>query len=85
MRKKKASESGNKKFSPDIPWRYSIETKLIACFSTAMLLILLASIYLYNRGIELARITTYEKMYSQADYYLESLDNAVGHIRQLQI
>ena len=65
-------------------WRYSIETKLIIGFGVVIMVIMTASIYIYYRAIFLSRETTYEKMYSQAEFYLQTLEQEIEHIRQLQ-
>ncbi len=65
-------------------WRYSIETKLIIGFGVVIMVIMTASIYIYHRAIFLSRETTYEKMYSQAEFYLQTLEQEIEHIRQLQ-
>lgn len=66
-------------------WNYSIQTKLMLGFGVVIAIITSASLLIYNRVIELARQTTYEKMQSEASYYLEVLDNEIEHVRQLQI
>ena len=38
----------------------------------------------YHSAVELSKELTYEKMYAQAEYYLGTLDQEIGHIRQLQ-
>ena len=65
-------------------WWYSIETKLIIGFGMVITVIMIAATYIYHRAIILSRQTTYEKMYSQAEFYLQTLEQETEHIRQLQ-
>lgn len=69
----------------NIKWRYSIETKLVLGFGIAIIMLLLSSLFIYYKAAILARQTTYEKMYSQTNYYLQTLDKEIDHVRQLQM
>ena len=63
----------------------SIVTKLMIGFGAVVLITIVAFVFVYNQANELARRITYEKMYSQAEYYLQSFDNELDHVQQLQI
>lgn len=65
-------------------WRYSIEAKLMVSFGVVIVVIMIASFIIYHNAVKLSKQLTYEKMYSQAEYYLGTLDQEIGHIRQLQ-
>lgn len=65
-------------------WRNSIELKLMIGFGFAILILMLSSFIMYHSAVVLSKQLTYEKMYSQAEYYLRTLDQEIGHIRQLQ-
>ncbi len=65
-------------------WMNSIVTKFAVGLCIVILAIMAAFFFLYHQANELARRITYEKMYSQAEYYLQSFDNELDHVRQLQ-
>lgn len=65
-------------------WRYSIEAKLMVSFVAVIVVIMIGSFVMYHNAVRLSKKLTYEKMYSQAEYYLGTLDQEIGHIRQLQ-
>lgn len=65
-------------------WTNSIVTKFMAGFGVVLLTTMAAFVFVYHQANELARKITYEKMYSQAEYYLQSFDNELDHVRQLQ-
>lgn len=66
-------------------WMNLIVTKFIAGFVVVILATMAAFFFVYHQANELARRLTYEKMYSQAEYYLQSFDNELDHVRQLQL
>lgn len=66
-------------------WMNLIVTKFIAGFVVVILATMAAFFFVYHQANELARRITYEKMYSQAEYYLQSFDNELNHVRQLQM
>lgn len=65
-------------------WKSSIEFKLIIGFGFTALILITSSLIIYYKAIVLEKQLTYDKMNSQAEYYLKSLDQEVGHIRRLQ-
>ena len=66
-------------------WMNLIVTKFIAGFGVVILATMAAFFFVYHQANGLARRITYEKMYSQAEYYLQSFDNELDHVRQLQL
>lgn len=66
-------------------WRYSIRTKLMIGFGSVIAIVLLCSVYIYQKASDLSRRITYEKMQSQAEYYMQTLEDELNHIRQLQM
>lgn len=65
-------------------WMNSIVTKFMAGFGAVLLAVLAAFLFVYHQANGLARRLTYEKMYAQAEYYLQSFDNELNHVRRLQ-
>lgn len=65
-------------------WRSSIEFKLMIGFGFVIVILMISSFIMYHSAVALSKRLTYEKMYSQAEYYLRTLDQEIGHIRQLQ-
>ncbi|MDE6926394.1 MAG: hypothetical protein K2P59_14255, partial [Acetatifactor sp.] len=65
-------------------WRSSIEFKLMIGFGFVIVILMISSFIMYQSAVALSKRLTYEKMYSQAEYYLRTLDQEIGHIRQLQ-
>lgn len=65
-------------------WTQSIVTKFMVGFAIVIIATMAAFVFVYDQAHQLARRLTYEKLYSQAEYYLQSFDNEVNHIRQLQ-
>lgn len=65
-------------------WMNSIVTKFMIGFGLVILATMAAFFFVYHQASGLARRLTYEKMYSQAEYYLQSFDNELDHIWQLQ-
>lgn len=68
-----------------IRWKNSIQTKQIIGFGTIIILIIMITSFLQMRAMDIAIQATYEKMNSKAEYFLESFENEISHIRQLQI
>lgn len=66
-------------------WMNSIVTKFMAGFCVMILTTMATYFFVYKQAYELTRRTTYEKMHSQAEYYLQSFDNELNHVQQLQI
>ncbi len=64
-------------------WRDSIEVKLIAGFGGVIVVILAASLFIYAGMIRVTREINYEKMNSQAEFCLQSLDTEVKHVKHL--
>lgn len=65
-------------------WRSSIEFKLMLGFGFVIAILMISSLIMYNSAVVLAKRLTYEKMDSQAEYYVQTLDKEIRHIRQLQ-
>lgn len=65
--------------------RYSFGTKIVINFLMIILIIGILTSFLYYYAMQLARQTTYEKMSSQTGYYMETLDERLAYIRQLQV
>ncbi|MCD7807645.1 MAG: histidine kinase [Lachnospiraceae bacterium] len=69
----------------EVKWRCSVETRLIAGFVMVIAVILCSALIMYHRAVAITRESTYEKMDSQANYYMETLDTELGLVRQLQV
>lgn len=54
-------------------------------FGLVILSTLAAFFFVYHHANELARKLTYEKMYSQAEFFLQSFDKELSHVHQLQM
>ena len=65
-------------------WLNSIVTRFMLGFMIVILSTLAAFVFEYYQAYELARKLTYEKLYSQAEYYLQSFDTGLRHIKGLQ-
>lgn len=65
-------------------WLNSIVVKFMLGFAVVILSTLGAHIFVYNEAYEMAQKITYEKLYSQAEYYLQSFDNDMNNVRLLQ-
>ena len=66
-------------------WMNSIVTKFIVGFEAVILLTMAAFFFVYNKANEISQRATYEKMYSQAEYYMQSFDNELDHVQRLQM
>ena len=65
-------------------WQNSIVTKLIFGFGIVILLTMTAFSFIYHQASRLVRKATYEKLYSQAEYFMQVFDNEIEHVQQLQ-
>ena len=65
-------------------WTKSVVTKFMVGFAIVIMTTMAAFVFVYDQAHQLARKITYEKLYSQATYYLQSFDTELKHIRQLQ-
>lgn len=55
-------------------WMNSIITRFMVGFAIVILATLAAFLFVYQQAHELASRLTYEKLYSQAEYYMQSFD-----------
>jgi len=65
-------------------WLNSIVIRFLAGFMTVILATLAAFAFVYHQAYNMAQKITYEKLYSQAEYYLQSFDTEINHIQRLQ-
>ena len=65
-------------------WLNSIVVKFMLGFAVVILSTLGAYMLVYNEAYEMAQKITYEKLYSQAEYYLQSFDDDMNNVRLLQ-
>ena len=63
---------------------HSIVTKYMVCFLIVILATLAAFAFVYDHAYRLAQKSTYEKLQSQAEAYLQSFDTELSHVRELQ-
>ena len=68
-----------------IKWKKSIQARQIFGFTLIILFMIVSSVILQVRTMNFAVKTTYEKMNANAETFLESFENELTHIRQLQI
>lgn len=66
-------------------WMNSIVTKFMSGFGLVILSTSAAFLLVYHHANELARELMYEKMYSQAEFFLQSFDKELSHVHQLQM
>ena len=65
-------------------WLNSIIFRFLAGFMAVILATLTAFAFVYRQAYDMAQKITYEKLHSQAEYYLQSFNNEIGHIQRLQ-
>lgn len=68
-----------------IRWRNSIQTKQIIGFTAIIVIITIISYVLQMNSMNVAIQATYDKMNANTHYFLNSFENNLGHVRQLQI
>jgi len=68
-----------------IKWTESIQTRQIIGFTVITVFMIVSSVILQIQAMNLAVETTYEKMNANAEYFLESFENEIAHVHQLQI
>ena len=65
-------------------WLHTVEAKLTGGVVLIIVVIMLCTMVTFHEAILLAKSTTYDKMYSQAEFYQQQLDSEIRLIRQLQ-
>lgn len=65
-------------------WMNSIITRFMVGFAIVILATLAAFLFVYQQAHEFASRLTYEKLYSQAEYYMQSFDTQLEHVKLLQ-
>ena len=71
--------------NPGIRWKNSIQTRQIIGFSLIILFMIISSAVLQWNAMELASRTTYEKMTANAEFFLDTFENELTHVQQLQM
>ena len=71
--------------NPGIRWKNSIQTRQIIGFSLIILFMIISSVVLQWNAMELASRTTYEKMTANAEFFLDTFENELTHVQQLQM
>lgn len=69
----------------DVKWRNSIQTRQIIGFSIITLFMMVSTAMLQLGAMKMATEMTYDKMDANAEYFLESFENEVSHVHQLQL
>lgn len=74
-----------KRKSKDIKWRNSIQTRQMIGFTVIILFMIVSSVILWASAMNFAVKTTYEKMDANTGYFLQSFENDISYVHQLQI
>lgn len=73
------------KRNKNIKWKNSIQTRQIIGFTIITLFMIISSALLQLNAMNLAVETTYEKMKGNTEYFLDTFENELAHVGQLQI
>lgn len=68
-----------------VKWRNSIQTRQIIGFSIITLFMMVSSAMLQMGAMKMVTEMTYEKMDGNAEYFLESFENELSYVHQLQL
>lgn len=74
-----------KKNSYRIKWKNSIQTKQIIGFSVIILLVVALTTLLQTRMMDFAAEATEDKMSARTEYFLDTFESEIAHIRNQQI